>query len=250
MKTYFFFTAMLFFSLFSLAQEGFVPVGEDASSGSGSVSYSIGQLAYQAYNPTGHIIIEGLQQPYTISGPLPVSILYFNATKCLNKTVNLNWSTTNEVNNDYFIIERSKDGLNFDSLKMVSAIGNSTTRMDYSSFDDNPFDGYSYYRLKQVDRDKQITYTRIERIYFEDTDLLTTIWPNPARDFVQVKISGEINKIWAYKLFDINGKSLEERVILSNITLINLINKSQGTYILQIVKAGKIIQSFKIIKSN
>ncbi len=193
------------FSLFSFAQEGFVTSGGDASTGTGSVSFSVGQLAYNAYGNTSFLIIEGLQQPYEMSA-LPISLLYFSAKANPDRTVNLNWSTTSEYNSDYFTIERSKDGVHFDGLRKIPSAGNSNTRKDYTTIDDHPYEGSSYYRLKQTDKDDKSTLSKIERVYFGDTQFFATVAPNPARDEVQLRIDGTINNKWSYRLTDMSGK--------------------------------------------
>lgn len=249
MKKYLLTYALVLGSLYALAQQGFVAVAGDAASGTGSVSYSVGQIDYQVYGNTSHFIIEGLQQPIDLA-VVPVSLLYFTATKGTNKTVNLNWSTVSEFNNDSFKIERSNDAIHFETIKTVASAGNSQTRVNYAAVDLHPFNGYNYYRLKQIDKDGRQTLTAIERIYFDTNDFTATVWPNPTKDVVQVKINGSDIKNCRYQLFDMNGKIVAKGIMNSPAVSINLKNNPQATYILQIIKAGKMLQSFKIIKNN
>lgn len=247
MKKYFFTIVISLCSLFMYAQQGFVAVGGETVNANGSVSFSVGQLDYNFYG-SSHLIIEGLQQPYEVSGPLPVSLLYFKAIATKENTVLVSWSTTSENNNDYFNIERSKDGNNFEKVSTILSAGNSTTKQDYAFADAQPYQGVSYYRLKQTDKDGSFTFSEIEKVNITGAKYITTASPNPTKDIVQIKIFGEINKKLNYLVVDINGKVLMKSNISNSVTPINLSNLAQGMYILKIFDEEIIVQSFKIIK--
>src|SRR6185437_1405502 len=82
--------------------------------------------------------------------PLTVQLISFNA-KLENKEVALTWATASEINNDYFTIERSADGIHFESIMTKQGAGNSEVVNNYTAFDEQPLPGTSYYRLKQTD---------------------------------------------------------------------------------------------------
>ncbi|MBK9423627.1 MAG: hypothetical protein IPN54_05800 [Bacteroidetes bacterium] len=90
-----------------------------------------------------------------LATPLPVELLYFNAFK-YNEQVKVEWVTATEINNDYYIVERSSDGTDFEMVEVVPGAGNSNFLINYFIFDKDPFSGKSYYRLKQVDFDGAI----------------------------------------------------------------------------------------------
>ena len=103
---------------------------------------------------------------FTINGSsgsntaLPVELLFFNAT--LNgKVVDLTWSTASELNNDYFTVERSVDGFNWENVVQVSGAGTTNQTTNYSDADTRPYNGLSYYRLKQNDLDGEFSYSDI-----------------------------------------------------------------------------------------
>ncbi len=143
------------------------------------------------------------------SNVLPIGLLYFNA-KPDNNAVDLGWATSAESNNDYFTIERSKDGLSFDSLEKVGSKainGNSTTELDYVAQDPNPFSGTSYYRLKQTDLDGKFTYSNIVSVNF-DKKPSVAIYPNPTTGTVYVGgLDISVNSLQA-QWFDVSGKYL------------------------------------------
>ena len=248
MKRYIFTTVIALCTMATFAQQGFVSTGGDAKSASGSISFSVGQLDYNFFSNNSILVIEGLQQPFEISGTLPITLLYFKANSTKENTVLLKWSTTSEYNNDYFTIERSKNANIFAKVTSVPSGGNSSIKQDYVFTDLQPSDGISFYRLTQTDKDGKFSLSQIERVMIGATQFSATASPNPTRDILQLKISGEINNNFNYLLVDINGKVLMKKSILNAITSINLGNLSQGVYVLKIVDGGKPVQSFKIIK--
>jgi hypothetical protein len=89
--------------------------------------------------------------------PFPIELIYFKANSIDNR-VQLQWSTASEINNDFFTIERSVDGNNWNILAFIQGAGNSNQELHYKYYDENPLDGISYYRLKQTDFDGKYEY--------------------------------------------------------------------------------------------
>ncbi|MEO6684302.1 MAG: T9SS type A sorting domain-containing protein [Ginsengibacter sp.] len=230
------------------AQQGFVTVGGDINTGSGSVSFSVGQLDHGHFSNAGFLVIEGLQQPYEVSAPLPITLLYFSARASKEKTIELKWSTVSESNNDYFTIERSKDGKSFEEVTRVVSIGNSNMRQDYAATDESPYNGISFYRLKQTDKDGQFTYSQVERISLSKTALTASMGPNPTSDVINLYLKGQVEEGLHYQLMDMNGKRLAEGRITGNTTTLNLSNRAQATYFLHVIKNNEVVNSFKVIK--
>ncbi|MBI1837229.1 MAG: hypothetical protein HYR91_08200, partial [Flavobacteriia bacterium] len=81
---------------------------------------------------------------------LPVEILNFDV-KLYQKNAKISWKTANEINNDYFTVEKSSDGINFRDLQIVDGSGNSNYTLKYSIIDHDATSGIYYYRLKQTD---------------------------------------------------------------------------------------------------
>jgi hypothetical protein len=92
-----------------------------------------------------------------INNPLPIELLNFSA-KSIDNAVQLTWATAAEINNDFFTIERSSDGNNWEIISYVYGAGNSNYVIDYEYTDEMPLEGISYYRLKQTDFDGQFEY--------------------------------------------------------------------------------------------
>lgn len=110
--------------------------------------------------------------------PLPIELLSFTASS-KNGTVELRWSTSSELNNDFFTIERSNGGEKFEEVLKVKGMGTKATETSYSSRDTAPFKGISYYRLKQTDFDGRFSYSNVVSVSIDGTDLWS-VFPNPA----------------------------------------------------------------------
>ena len=147
------------------------------------------------------------------STPLPVELVDFNVS-LLNERVLINWSTASEKNNDYFTIERSKDGLNFETVRILKGAGNSKVQIDYSETDYNPIHGLSYYRLKQTDRDGKLSYSEIEVVkngIKVENSLI--VYPNPSSGTVTIEYSDDETKKVLILIRDGNGKQYFSRLI-------------------------------------
>lgn len=97
------------------------------------------------------------------TNPLPIELLSFDA-EVVNTEVQLGWTTASETNNNKFIVERSRDAINFEFVTEQQGAGNSNTILNYKAADKNPYQGIGYYRLKQVDFDGQYTYSDLKSV--------------------------------------------------------------------------------------
>jgi hypothetical protein len=114
-------------------------------------------------------------------GTQPVELIFFEALS-RDQDVVLRWATTLEIENDYFAIERSRDGKNFLEIGRVEGHGNYSGRKDYT-YTDHSVAGIYYYRLKQVDYDGSFSYSEVQRVSNSLQRKFTySIFPNPSRD--------------------------------------------------------------------
>ena len=167
------------------------------------------------------------------ASPLPVELTTFTA-KTLTDKVQLNWATATEVNNDYFEVQRSGNGQDFEHLKTVNGVGNSNTTNHYETFDKDPLKGLSYYRLKQVDFDGSFTYSDIVTAEFNGQGI--SIYPNPGSDLFFLEGS-DMEQIRNIALLDIAGRTIEHALPINskgNRTAINLEQYPSGIYFVQL----------------
>jgi len=170
---------------------------------------------------------------------LPIELLSFTATAEENgddRKVRCNWSTASETSNDYFAIQRSVDGVNFEQVGTVQGTGNSTATLHYVFYDEHPFLGLSYYRLKQVDYNRQYSYSNIEAVYFGGVEIVN-LYPNPANSLINIETSAKTP-------FEINIMNVYGEIILKQQTVgsqytIDVSKFESGIYFIQAVSQGK-----------
>ncbi len=89
-----------------------------------------------------------LNGPFTFGTPLPVELIHFQAS-CSQSQILLKWQTAQEFNNEYFEVQRSSDGWNFEAIETIAGAGNSEEPIEYEYIDAEAGNGAFYYRLKQ-----------------------------------------------------------------------------------------------------
>jgi hypothetical protein len=142
--------------------------------------------------------------------PLPVELLSFTA-ECGQETILLKWQTASEFNSAYFEIQKSLDGITWNTIGNQTAAGNSTELLSYSFEDASKSANTSYYRLNQVDNDGLQKYYGPISPLCESLDHLNgkTI-PNPSNDEFWLQISSNEQQKFTYVLQDVNGSKIME----------------------------------------
>lgn len=111
--------------------------------------------------------------------PLPVELVSFTGAY-EHPVVSLDWKTESELNNDYFTLERSASGLQFEELARIEGAGTTNDMQTYNYVDQSPFPNETYYRLKQTDFDGTTSYSKIIRVETGKAKKgLMTVYPNP-----------------------------------------------------------------------
>ena len=93
------------------------------------------------------------------------------------------------------------------------------------------------------------SYISIVSVEDHDFDVDISIFPNPAVDFLNVKIS-DINKANKLSMYDVSGKLLSQQQIYNNEFKISFSRVSTGNYILVFTKDDNKIKTIKVQKSH
>lgn len=171
-------------------------------------------------------------------GALPITLSAFNYAVS-NKTVQLKWETATEINNSYFEIEQSTDGINFQSIGKVKGAGNSNNIKSYSFNDNTP--GYTnHYRLKQVDFDGNAFYSKILFVKVDNANPLALL-QNIVTTNLKFKISLEQNNISSLVVYDFTGREALRLKGISGSNSINVSILASGKYLLRLfAKSGSV----------
>ncbi|MES2837104.1 MAG: T9SS type A sorting domain-containing protein [Bacteroidota bacterium] len=133
----------------------------------------------------------GGQATGTLIGPLdcgsggcgtstvPIKLISFTASKTTDGVL-LTWVTETETNNEFYSIERSADGINFEVVGKVKGAGNSIYSTEYTYLDKPLQFGTIYYRLKQTDYNGDFEYFDMITVYNEMDTNKPVLFPNPS----------------------------------------------------------------------
>lgn len=165
-------------------------------------------------------------------GTLPLSWGSFFAEKAGRSSL-LKWTTLQEVNVDKFYIERSNDGVHFNSISVLKAVGNSDNVSSYSFTDSDPLNGINFYRIRQVDQNGRFTYTDIRSLEFHQIKQFISLSPNPAKSDVLLKIPGN-KDVLNVKLLNAAGQVLKSFTVNEDSYQLSVSTLAAGVYYLKI----------------
>jgi hypothetical protein len=185
---------------------------------------------------------------------VPIGLSSFTA-QLDQKNVITQWTTATETNNDYFIVERSVDGINYtEASKHIPGAGNSEIKRNYSFIDNNPVKGsINYYRLHQVDYNGTTSLSNIVAITVAGQAIVNfSLTPIPAKDFVNLVFNASADDNIILKVFDVTGKIVIQRIMHTqegnNNTQLDISSLENGAYFVQLGNDNGYITRGKLIK--
>jgi len=196
-------------------------------------SNEISSYSYTGSDTSGPTVIK------SSNGALPIELISFSA-KTEQSGVNINWQTATELNSDYFEIERSKDGENWEVLGSRTAAGNSNQIINYDFKDMTPNRGANYYRLVQVDYDgtTEIFGPIHQNIGDNEEAINMKVYPNPTVDGnVRIELSQNIKSGDIMEISDFSGRLLKTIVMNDGYSnqMINVSDLPKGIYIIRYI---------------
>ena len=177
---------------------------------------------------------------------LPITLLSFKGVRQGNKNI-LQWSTATEQNNQGFELQYSSDGNNFDRLSFINSKainGNSSSILSYEFADARSLSVTAYYRLKQIDKDGRSSYSNIIFLKGEKINAITlsNVYPNPAKNKLNVTIAAPANDKIKLEIRDLAGKVVMQqatRIINGdNILSLDVNALPSGSYFIKAVGAN------------
>ena len=186
---------------------------------------------------------------------LPITLVNLYTISVENKFIDVVWQTSTEINNLGFIVQRSIDGSNFDSIGWVNGNGNSTQTQYYQFYDYTVFPNILYYyRLKQIDNNGNYTYSFIKsgKIY-DDFISVSNFMPNPSISSSRIIINTMTPKTVYIKIYDIIGRQVGDQTLqttqFQNSISFDTQELSPSTYIF-IISIDNINYTRKLIIQN
>ncbi len=167
-----------------------------------------------------------------ISNPVPVSVNSFTAR--LNKDiVSLDWSTSQEINNKYFTIERSIDGNSFSFLGNVNGYGTTSLTKKYRLNDFMPEEGVNYYRLSQTDFDGVKKNVEVKRVTYKRLKDFSATIVNAGNGKINMAIHNAVSGMIQMRVIEMTGKEiLKESFSSGSGNITHSIQLNKGAYVL------------------
>ena len=176
--------------------------------------------------------------PGSTTAALPVELTQFDV-QSKDDMVELAWTTATELNNDFFQIEHSRDGIQFDAVGKVKGVGTTTETINYNFMHRQPASGTNYYRLKQVDFDGAYEYSDIISVEVYSRTNGIRVYPNPTVDRVFIQVDKQPKDI-QFALTTILGQKVDVQPATGDFGWeLDLARLPKGIYVLQLDYDGK-----------
>lgn len=181
------------------------------------------------------------------SDPLPIELTSFEATCAANGRVLIEWVTASETNNKEFVVERSEEGVFWETILTMDGAGNSSTERKYSAYDESPGEGLMYYRISQTDFDgtKEVftpVVSDCDGVGFE----FLAAFAEADDNNIQLLISSGDDKVIDIEVYNMNGRlvtSSRSENVQSGMTYLSLDRGSMtpGMYIVRVQNQDKFL---------
>jgi hypothetical protein len=179
---------------------------------------------------------ENVPTPFSF-GVLPVRFISITASVIDKTSSVVNWVVaTPSVNAGIFKIEYSADGSTWHNVGWINI--DNVNQSSYSFIHNNIPTGDLYYRVRQVDEDGEYIYSNVVLLRRPDASEKFTIFPNPANNYITVRVPFNIIKTVEVTLYDVVGKQLFSELMTSSTKQINTANFPNGAYLLKVTNDG------------
>lgn len=164
---------------------------------------------------------------------LPIQLLSFSAKLINNSSAEINWQISTTSNPKYFVVERSNDGIVFESVGSVHA----TSSAEYVYIDKKiTKTGYQFYRLIMMDIEGKMTYSKIAKLYINEEGIfISNVYPQPLKSgSVNLVVNTPFKTDMRFVLTDLTGKIVLNKITTINkgntIVELNISQLNKGTY--------------------
>jgi hypothetical protein len=175
--------------------------------------------------------------------PVTLSRFWAGASNC---TALLQWTTATEQNSRHFEVQHSIDGLQFTTVDIIAASGNSTDEKQYS-FSHKLTNTINYFRLLMVDKDGSSKHSSIVSVRSNCMSRSITVYPNPTSGSITITGLTGASQV---QLTDATGRLVKEVRTSGAVETLEIAELSAGSYILRIIKDNAVIENIKIIKNK
>lgn len=202
-----------------------------------------GVASAEMYSPV--TAVTGNPVSFVAANVLPVRWLSFTA-KEQNHQLQLEWSTSNEENNEQFIVERSAKGKIFEAIGTVAASVRQETIHSYTFTDIAPLKNGGFYRIKQLDKDGRFEYSAVVQVRAADL-IGIKIGFSPVTGTIQITMP-TVNADTRVELYDFTGQQLVQKRLLTGRNDFNITHLTKAMYIVKIIDATGVLKTATILR--
>ncbi len=182
---------------------------------------------------------------------LPIELSSLNALLSGNKVL-LQWETASEKNNDFFEVQKSTNGKDFFAIGTVKGSGTTTDPRTYLFKDYEISKGRLFYRLRQIDFDKNATMSGVVAVNVGDLDPIDfQVTPNPVIEKLSISSSSSFLDNMLVTVFDASGKVIHKKEQpdfgQDSVTNIDMASLAPGVYVVNIDYGG-FTKSYRVVK--
>jgi hypothetical protein len=189
--------------------------------------------------------------------PLPAEILSLTA-KPRNSEIDVVWVAANEENVTEFLVQRSINGRDFQTIGRVAGRKSSTTQ-SYQFVDLHPLSGINYYRLEQIDIHQLSSLSKTVSASLNGVSSVTkgeiTVYPNPVEGHqteLSILVPEEVRGAMQVSLMDMKGQSVYSQRHQADSQQIIRINPGRqlptGMYIVHVISGEGIFQKKLVVR--
>lgn len=184
-----------------------------------------------------------------IGSMLPIELISFDIhPNKTNSEVILTWETASELNSAYFLIERSLNGFDYQTIGKVQAAGSSNQLNSYSFTDITPDEGVNYYRLNQFDFDGKNEYSAVKGVEINRPEFSVTLFPNPFSSSIEIVNNDFLeNRSVELRIYDAIGKLMMMKILTKKITTIETADFPSGAYLFVVIVNQNVIQTGNLV---
>ena len=171
----------------------------------------------------------------TSSALLPLRLIFFTGTR-IGRSGKLVWETEDDAGIESYILERSTDGITYAPLNTVPS-GHNTGMGTYTSYDNNPYPGINYYRLRSVGIDLKVYYSNIIKLNFGEIGQTIKVYPSPVESRITINFSEPVAKEVMANVYTMAGQLVLSKLIAARVTtsLLDVSKLPSGEYILELL---------------
>ena len=195
-----------------------------------------------------------INAPYYLSGTgkgagvLAASLTNFKAQLLNSSKTEIKWTSISEENSLEYIVEKSNNNKDWKSIATIPSKGNSNSEVNYLTFDNSPYMGLNFYRLKEVDLDGNIQFSTIVKITNRTSGKIE-VYPNPVHTTATVYSSTAFTYNQSVQIFSINGSLIKTIGVRAGNTIqLPVADLGAGVYFIRLTENGTTVSETKLVK--